>query len=135
MDESEVVVLAYMAFPARHRTRLHSSNPLEHLNKKVKRRADMVGIFPNDASVLRLIGAVLFEKNADWQSPTPLHDIRSLQPDRRRTDRPASKHNHTSCLTDNPAWPRRNCHQLDGCHLRKSDCQPRGLAIVFRTRI
>ena len=68
MDESEADVLAYMAFPAQHRTKLHSTNPLERWNKAVKRRADMVGIAPNEESILRLIGAVLFEQNDDWQS-------------------------------------------------------------------
>ncbi len=68
MDETEADVLAYMAFPAQHRTKLHSTNPLERLNKEVKRRAVVDRIFPNAASILRLIGAVLFEQNDDWQS-------------------------------------------------------------------
>ena len=51
MDESEHDVLAFMAFPAQHRTKLHSTNPLERLNKEVKRRADVVGIFPDEKSI------------------------------------------------------------------------------------
>jgi hypothetical protein len=54
-------VLAYFAFPAPHRVKLHSTNTLERLNKEVKRRANVVGIFPNEASILHLIGAVLSE--------------------------------------------------------------------------
>jgi transposase-like protein len=56
-----------MAFPAAHRTKLHSVNTLERLNKEVKRRADVVGIFPSEASIIRLIGAVLLEANDEWQ--------------------------------------------------------------------
>lgn len=59
MDDAEADVLAYMAFPAQRRTKLHSTNPLERLNKEVKRRADVVGIFPNEDSIVRLIGAFL----------------------------------------------------------------------------
>jgi transposase-like protein len=67
MDDSEDDVLAYLAFPAPHRTKLHSTNPLERLNKEVKRRADVVGIFPSEASIIRLIGAVLLEAKDEWQ--------------------------------------------------------------------
>jgi transposase-like protein len=67
MDASGHDVLAYMAFPAQHRAKLHSTNPLERLNKEVKRRADVVGIFPSEPSIVRLIGAVLLEANDEWQ--------------------------------------------------------------------
>ncbi|ANY82810.1 transposase (plasmid) [Microvirga ossetica] len=67
IDDSLDDVLAYMSFPAQHRTKLHSTNSLERLNKEIKRRADVVGIFPNEDSIRRLIGAVLLEANDDWQ--------------------------------------------------------------------
>jgi putative transposase len=67
IDDSEVDVLAHMDFPTQHRSKIHSTNPLERLNKEVKRRADVVGIFPNEGAIIRLIGAVLLEANDEWQ--------------------------------------------------------------------
>lgn len=66
MDEAETDVLAYMSFPPEHWVKLHSTNGLERLNGEVKRRTDVVGIFPNDEAIFRLVGSILLEQNDEW---------------------------------------------------------------------
>ena len=79
MDAAEDEVLAHMSFPKAHRLQIHSTNPLERLNAEIKRRTDVVGIFPNDAAIVRLVGALLLEQNDEWQLQRRYLQLEGLQ--------------------------------------------------------
>jgi putative transposase len=79
MDDAENDVLAFMSFPKAHRTQIHSTNPLERLNAEIKRRTDVVGIFPNEPAITRLVGALLLEQNDEWQLQRRYMQLEGLQ--------------------------------------------------------
>jgi putative transposase len=79
MDHAEHDVLAFMDFPKAHRLQIHSTNPLERLNAEIKRRTDVVGIFPNDASITRLVGAMMLEQNDEWSLQRRYMQLEGLQ--------------------------------------------------------
>jgi putative transposase len=79
MDDAEADVLAFMSFPKAHRTQIHSTNPLERLNAEIKRRTNVVGIFPNEPAITRLVGALLLEQNDEWQLKRRYMQLEGLQ--------------------------------------------------------
>jgi putative transposase len=113
MDKAEPDVLAYMTFPQQHRAKLHSTNPLERLNGEIKRRTEVVGIFPNEAAITRLVGAILREQNDEWavqrsrymtlETIAPIAMIQSSACQPWRTDQPG---NAGARAGPSPATPR-----------------------------
>ena len=92
LEAAEDDLLAHMAFPPEHWSKLRSTNPLERLNKEIGRRSDVVGIYPNDAALIRLAGALLLEQNDEWlvsrrylsvESLTRLYEAGTAEPDER----------------------------------------------------
>ena len=79
MEEAENDVLAFMTFPRAHWTQIYSTNPLERLNAEIKRRTNVVGIFPNDASIVRLVGAMMLEQNDEWSLNRRYMQLEGLQ--------------------------------------------------------
>ena len=79
MDEAENDVLAFMGFPRAHWPQIYSTNPLERLNAEIKRRTNVVGIFPNDASIVRLVGAMMLEQNDEWSLTRRYMQLEGLQ--------------------------------------------------------
>ena len=85
MDEAQHDVLAYMSFPREHRQKLHSTNPLERLNGEIKRRTNVVGIFPNEDAITRLVSAILLEQNDEWAVSRRYHDTGIHRSDERQS--------------------------------------------------
>ena len=103
MDEAEHDVIACMSFPREHRQKLHSTNPIERLHAEIKRRTNVVGIFPNEDAITRLVGAVLLEQNDEWAVSRRYMTLEIHRSDERQSHRQAGRRGSLSV----PALPAR----------------------------
>ena len=122
LQEAAADVLAFTSFPVGHWKKIWSTNPLERVNKEIKRRTDVVGVFPNPEALLRLAGAVLVETHDEWQVHRPPLPVRELHEDSHRQHKGGS-HPHRTHGIVQPAKPHATAELHHAKGLTRGRCQ------------